>query len=153
MADYKDPAISDIGMIFSQEHALIDARDIIRELGQPVLIRFYEEEDTDRDEFNSIKNQDTTQKPGITFYAFPVIYNPTEKQLERVGIMEKTEVLIKIAMLDWTDAGKSADTLKDLNMGKAKVIIKGATYEVKTKQLDSQYTTTYLYIHLGLNRV
>jgi len=153
MGDYKDPAIATIGITHEQELSLIDARDIIRERGQIVIIRLHEEQKITRDRFNSIKKRDTTTTPGINFYAFPIIYNPTDKQLETSGLREKTEVIIKTSVLDWTNAGFTVATLKDINLIRATVIIAGSKYEIKDKQLDSQFGDTFLYIHLGLNRI
>lgn len=153
MSDWKPPAVSDIAMDMNTQMALIDARDIIRELGQQITVQLFEESTVERDKFNSVKKKDLTTTPGITFYAFPIIYNPTDKQLEDSGMREKTHVLIKTAVLDWTDNDFTVDTLKAINSIRANIIIKGAKYEIVTKQLDSQYRETYLYIHLGLNRV
>lgn len=153
MSDWKSPAISTVGLEHERDQALIDARDIIRERGQVVKIRLHVEGKIERDEFNTIIKRDVVQTPGIDFYSFPVIFNPTDKQLEEAGIREKTEVLIKTSMLDWTDAGYTLDTLKDIDSVRATVIIGGAKYEIRDKALDSQYGDTYLYIHLGLNRI
>jgi len=149
---YEQP-MSTLGVIMEKEQALNDARNIIRERGAPVIIRLHEEQKITRDRFNTIKKRDTTQTPGITFYAFPVIYNPTAKQREDAGIREATQLLIKTAVLDWTDNGFTVDTLKDIDSIRATVIIGGAKYEIRDKQLDSQYQDTFLYIHLGLNRI
>ena len=153
MSDYKSPAISTAGTEMSRYHALIDARDIIRELGLPITIRLHKETNVERDRFNSIKNRDASGNPGTTFYSFPIIYNPTTKDLEDSGIREKTEVLIKTAMLDWNDAGYTLARLNDIDSIRATVIINNVTYEIRDKQFDSQYYDTYLYVHLGLNRI
>ena len=147
-----EQGISTIGVTMEKEQALSDARDIIRERGAPVIIRLHEEQKITRDRFNTIKKRDTTQTPGITFYAFPIIYNPTAKQREAAGIREVTQVLIKTATLDWNDNGFTMKILKDIDSIRATVIIDGAKYEIRDKQLDSQYQDTCLYVHLGLNR-
>lgn len=153
MADWKSPAISTLGTQLERDQALIDARDIIMERGQTVTVRLHEEQKIERDKFNSIKKRDISQTLGFSMYAFPVIYNPTQKQSEDAGIREKTQVIIKTAVLDWTDNGFTISTLKDINSIRATVIISGAKYEIVDKQLDSQYEDTFLYIHLGLNRI
>jgi hypothetical protein len=152
MADYKPPAISDIAMTENKKQALIDARDIIRELGMVVYVRLNEEANVERDSFNSIIRTDKTKLPGLPFYSFPIIYNPTEKQLSDSGIREKCQVLIKTAVLDWNDAGYTMETLKPINLIRASISIAGVEYEIVDTQLDSQYVDTYLYIHIGLNR-
>ena len=153
MSDWKPPAISTVGLEHEKDQALIDARDIIRERGQIIKIRLHVEGKIERDEFNTIIKKDTTQTPGIDFYSFPVIYNPTDKQLEEAGIREKTQVLVKTAVQDWIDNDFTVDTLKDIDSIRATVIIGGAKYEIRDKNLDSQYQDTFLYIHLGLNRI
>ena len=149
---YEQP-VSILGTNMEKNQALADARNIIREQGALVTIRLHEEGKITRDSFNTIINRDTTQTPGITFYAFPIIFNPTAKQLADAGIREQTEVLIKTALLDWVDNGFTMDTLKEIDSIRATVIIDNAKYEIKDKQLDSQYQDTFLYVHLGLNRL
>lgn len=149
---YEQP-VATIGLSQEQEQALYDARNVIRELGLPVLIRLHEEQKITRDKFNSIKKRNIIQTPGITFYAFPVVFNPTIKQLDDAGIKEQTQVLIKTAVQDWIDNGFTVNTLKNINSIRATVIISDAKYEIRDKNLDSQYGDTFLYIHLGLNRI
>lgn len=153
MSDWNSPAISTIGTGHSKEQALMDARDIIQELGKQIIIKPFTESSVTRDKFNSIKKTNNSGITPFTLYAFPITFNPTEKELEEAGIREKTEVLIKTAMKDWTDQGYTMATLKSIDSIRLRVLISGATYEIVTKQLDSQYSDTYLYIHLGLNRV
>jgi len=148
-----EQSISTIGITLEKEQALKDAQYFIRERGGPVLIRLHEEQKITRDKFNSVKNRDIVQTPGITFYAFPIIFNPTTKQLDAAGIREVTQVLIKTAVQDWLDNGFTMNTLKDINSIRATIIIDGEKYEIKDKQFDSQYQDTFLYIHLGLNKV
>ena len=151
MSDWKSPAIGEIDLY--KEGALRDAQAVIQELGDTILIRLHEEQLITRDKFNSIKQRDVTSTPGISMKAFPIIYNPTDKQLSDSGMKEKTQVLIKTAVQDWIDAGIIVNTLKDIDSIRATVIIDGAKYEIRDKQLDSQYSSTFLYIHLGLNRI
>lgn len=152
MSDYKDQAVSDIGTTHEKEHALLDARDIIRERGHAVTVRLHDEGNVSRDRLGSIK-QRATATPDLSFYAFPIIYNPTDKQREKAGLREQTQVLIKTAVQDWVDNGFTVDTLAAIDSIRATIIIKGAKYEIRDKQLDSQYGDTFLYIHLGLNRI
>jgi len=148
-----DPAISDIGITHEQTLALMDARDIIRERGQQIEIRLHEEQKITRDKFNSIKNRGTVSTDEITFYAYPVNYNPTEKDLDRAGIREKVQATAKTSMLDWNDAGYTMQRLQSLDSIRATVIIAGSKYEIRDKVLDSQFGNTYLYVLLGLNKI
>ncbi len=145
-----DPAIADITL--TTNCALQDARDIIKEWGKTITIRLHEEQKITRDKFNSIKNR-TSQTPDRTFYSYPITYNPTDKEADRAGLRERTQVMAKTAMLDWNDAGFTMETLKDINSIRATVIIAGAKYEIRDKVLESQFGDTYLYVLLGLNRI
>lgn len=147
-----DP-ISTIGTTQEKNDALRDARYFIRERGAPVTVRLHTESTVTRDRFNSIKRRGNGAPADLTFYAFPITYNPTDKQLESSGIRERTQVLIKTSVLDWTDAGYDVDTLAAIDSIRATIIINGAKYEIRDKQLDSQYQDTFLYIHIGLNRI
>jgi len=150
---YKKSAVSDIGVILEKENALLDARDVIRERGQPVKIVMYEERKIERDRLNTVKKNKRSEAPEIIFYAHPVIYNPTAKQSEEAGLKEQTQVLIKTAVQDWIDNGYTVENLKMIDSLHCKVIIAGAKYEIKDKALSSQFSNTYLYINLGLNEV
>jgi len=143
--------ISSLGITGEKNCALADAQHFIRERGAPVIIRLQTESNVTRDRYGSIKKR--TSPGDLTFYAFPIIYSPTVKQLEEAGIREITDVLIKTAVMDWNDAGYTMDTLRVIDSIRATVIINNSKYEIKSKQLDSQYSDTFLYIHLGLNRI
>lgn len=153
MSDFCPAPVCTTAIDFEKTSALNDARDMIRERGQSVKIHFHLETGITRDTFNSIKKRSQAAAPAVTMYAFPVTYNPTRKDLDEAGIKEKTEVLIKTATLDWIDAGYTVATLKDLDSIRATVIIAGAKYEISSKQLDSQYADSYLYVHIGCNRI
>jgi hypothetical protein len=148
-----DDPISLIGVQLEKDNALKDAETIIKLRGAEITVRLYEESGVTRGKYNTIKKRNSISTPGQTFYAYPIIYNPTEKQLEDAGIRERTEVLIKTAVKTWIDYGYTMETLRVINSIRATVIMDGAKYEIKDKQLDSQYQDTFLYIHLGLNRV
>ena len=145
--------ISTLGVSLEKDQALADARNLIVEEGSQITIRLYTESKITRDRLNSIKKHNKSSVTDLTFYSFPIIYNPTVKQLEQAGMKEVTEVLIKTAMLDWNTAGFTMQNLNDIDSIRAEVIIAGLKYEIKSKQLDSQYSDTFLYIHLGLNRI
>lgn len=153
MSSYKLPAIATIGIQHEKELALIDARDYCWERGKQIKLRLHEEQTITRDRFGSIKKRDLAASPELTFYAYPITFNPTDKQMEESGIREKTQVIAYTAMLDWTDAGYTLTTLKDLDSIRMTVIIESAKYEIRDKALNSQFSDTYLYVVLGLNRI
>lgn len=153
MSGYMDPAISDIGVALETDHALRDARDIIRERGKLIEIRLHQEQKITRDKFNSIKNRGTGTTPELPFYAYPITFNPTDKEIDAAGLRERTQVLVKTAMLDWNDAGYTMETLKQPDSIRATVIISGVKYEIRDKVLESQMGDTFLYVLLGLNKI
>lgn len=148
-----DDPISVIGVQLEKENALKDAQTIIKLRGAPILVRLYEEPTVERDRYNSIKKRNSNSVPGFTLYSYPIIYNPTEKQREAAGIREVTQVLIKTSVQSWIDNGYTVETLNEIDSIRATIIMRGIKYEIKDKQLDSQYQDTFLYIHLGLNRI
>jgi len=153
MSDYKQPAIATSGVQLEEEHALIDARDYIWERGKQIKLRLHSEQKITRDKFNSIIKRDLASSPEMTFYAYPVTFNPTDKEMEESGIREKTQVIIYTAMFDWNDNDYSLETLKKLDSIRMTVIIDCAKYEIRDKALNSQFSNTYLYVVLGLNRI
>lgn len=150
---YMQPAISTIGITHEKELALIDARNAIWERGSDIIINLNEEQKITRDKFGTIKKRENVSSPQLTFKAYPIKWNPTEKELDRAGIKERVHVTVKTAMQDWNDAGYDIDTLKDVNSIRATIIINGAKYEIKDKVLESQFADTYLYVLLGLNKI
>ena len=141
---------STIGVEIEKTCALLDAQQIIHERGKQISIRLHEETTVTRDRFNSIKKR---SESGITFYSYPINFNPTEKEISDSGIREKTQVTAKTAVQDWIDAGYTMATLKDINSIRGTVIIDGAKYEIKDKVLESQFADVFLYVLLGLNRI
>lgn len=149
---YEQP-VTILGTEMEKTQALNDARNIIRERGMLITIRLYKEQKITRDKYNTIKKRNKDQITELSFYSFPIIFDPTTKQLENFGIRERVYVLVKTSMLDWIDNGFDMSTLKNIDSIRATVIINGAKYEIRNKQFDSQYQDTFLYIHLGLNRI
>lgn len=151
MSDYKQPAIATIGIIHEKEHALIDARDMIWERGESIEIRLHNESTVDRDKFNTIKKRNNTS-PELNYKAFPITFNPTVEEMKGTGLKEKCQVVVYTAMLEWNDGGYTLERLEDIDLTRATVIVRGATYEISDKALNSQYYDTFLYVVLGLNR-
>lgn len=149
---YKEPAISRNGVLFEQSHALRDARNIIWERGEQVIIKLYEEGTIGRDKIGSI-NQKLTPSNILTYYAFPVIFNPTEKQFMDAGIKEKTQLIIWTSMWDWNNSGFTMNRLNNINLIKNTIIYRNSKYELIDKNFKGQFgNDTFLYITIGLNR-
>ena len=96
-----EPVARTYGVDIERDHALLDAQNIIAERGQQIAVRLTTEAKVSRDQLNSIKNRGSSTSRN--FYSYPITYNPTVKELSRVGIRDKVEVLCYTAMKDWTD--------------------------------------------------
>ena len=151
MSDYRQPVISTIGVTHEKELALIDARDIIHERGDDVVIKTNIESAVNRDTFGSIKSR--TNTPTFTFKAYPINFSPTDEQRDNAGLKERTQVIVYTAMQDWMDEGYTLNNLRQLDMIKWRLTMKSVTYEIRDKALNSQFSDTYLYVTLGLNKV
>ncbi len=139
------------GVWVDRTEALIDTKATIDERGDLVEIFLRKEGDVVRDRYNSIekRNQSLGDSTGHLFFkTYPVQFSPSEKQLEKAGIKEKTDVIIYTAFYDWLNAGKN---FKDIDItGRLSVNLQGETYELRNKGLVSQMNDVFLYITLGL---
>lgn len=149
---FLNPAISRQGVTLEKQYALIDVRDIIWERGEQVRLELLGEDNLTRDDYGNIIKRSPGVTETFTFYAFPIIYNPTEEEQEKAGLREKTQVIITTAMWDWTHNNLSIDRLQDIDLTRAVIIIDGAKYEIKDKNNIDQFSDTYLYVVLGLNK-
>lgn len=152
MADFAPMPTAREAITFESSSALIDAKNVIDELGKQIIINLNFDQTITRDDYSGIKNRN----PGGTqkiWYSYPITFNPTVKQWEATGLKERTEVVFKTSMKDWNDAGYTMERLQTLDMIRARVIINGQNYEVRDKVLDSQFQNTWLYVLIGANRV
>lgn len=152
MSDFNPAPAARIAMAFESASALIDAKSMIDELGKQIVIKLNTDATITKDDYGGIKNR----VPGgssLTWFSYPIIFNPTVKQWERSGLKEHTEVIIKISMKDWNDAGFTMQRLETLDMIRTRVVINGQNYEIRDKVLDSQFQNTWLYVLIGANRV
>jgi hypothetical protein len=150
---YKQPAISRIGVSLEQSYSLQDVRNVIWERGEQIKIILIGESEIERDRFGTIKRQIPGTEDIHVFYAFPIIYSPAEKEQEKSGIKEKTQVIIYTAMQDWIDKELDVDRLEAIDSIRATVIIDNQKYEIKDKNKLDQFSDNYLYVVLGLNKI
>jgi hypothetical protein len=143
--------VSRHGVDLEKTHALMDIQQACHERGNLITINLRREINVTRDEFNSIKERQSTYD-SLSFYAFPIRFNPSDKVLDEVGIKEKTELLVYTAMQDWIDSGYTMTRLQTIDMIDATIIMNGTRYEFKEKSLYSPFEDTFLYILLALNR-
>jgi hypothetical protein len=138
--------------------ALQDAQAMTAEYGNPVTFNQRKESEVTRDLYNSIASRAVpTGVFPFNVNAATISYNPTSKQLEKVGLREKCDVTIKCAVQDFMDIGVAFDDLETI---RTTVVIQpvipgessGATYEVREKSRTGAYANGYLYYAFGLSR-
>lgn len=143
--------MSDIGVELERDHALLDTQAICQERGIDIIIRLRTEDEVVRDKYGSIKKRDTAYDE-ISCRAYPCNFNATDEQKRDAGLREETQTVIYTAMQDWIDNGYDLKRLNDIDLLRATVIVNEVTYEIKDKNLVSQFFDTFLYVTLGLNR-
>ena len=152
MSDFTSQPLPRTAIAFDGASALIDAKAAIDIYGKQIVINLNTDATVEKDEYGGIKNR-TPGGTSLTWYSYPINFNPTVKQWERSGLKEHTEVIFKTSMKDWNDAGYTMQRLETLDMIRARVIINGQNYEIRDKVLDSQFQDTWLYVLIGANRV
>lgn len=132
-----------------QCNALQDVLEICTQYGDTVSVYIRNEGDVSRDIYGDYKygkiEPDVTH---IDMPAFPIQFQPTQRQLEKAGIKENVECLIYTPMKAWIDNNLEFD---DIDMTRSTIDYQGNKYVIKEKALFSQFTSTFLYITLGLN--
>ena len=135
---------------FEASCAQLDVQAALREYGATITAHIRTEADVVRDNYNSIKSRPTDQTPtDATFCAFPIQYQPNEKQLEKAGLREKVDVAVYTAAQDWIDAGWD---FNKLDIKRTTVIVDGEEFEIRDKARVSQFQNVWLYFTLGLSK-
>ncbi len=150
MSDFRPMPVARDSISFESASALIDAKNIIDELGKLITITLNNDTNVSRSEYGGIKKRSPVGT-SYNWYSYPITFNPTVKQWQASGLKEHTELTFKTAMKDWNDAGFTMERLQSLDMIRAQVIINGQTYEIRDKILDSQFQDTWLYVLIGAN--
>lgn len=145
------PIECNVAYTLERNQALFDVQQIVRN-GFQVQIRLRGESQITRDKWGSIKQHRVIPDPTITRWALPVIFSPTDKQLEQVGIREQVDCIFHTAMKDWIDDGYILDTLQDIDLIRSTIVIRNATYEFRQKSLVDPFHDQYLYVVMGVNR-
>jgi hypothetical protein len=128
------------------KYAKIEARNVINERGQLITIYIKKESDIVRDEYGSIIKSGTAS---FDMYAFPVVYNPSRREIEKAGLFEESTLLIYTAKLDWED--RSID-FKDINAIISYIEISGEKFLIKEKGRAGNHANDYLYITFNLSK-
>jgi hypothetical protein len=121
---------------------------VIDEIGMPIVYYSRGESSVQRDKYDSLKRR--TVVDGINMYAYPVTYNPIDKDLKKAGLREKVDVLIYTAMRDWNNNNINPEV--DINAARASFKIRERTFTIKEYGLISQFQDTFLYATFGLVR-
>ena len=135
------------GVALEKKTALLDAKWVIDERGD--TIEFYErtEDEVTRDKYNSIKRKNMILPATKTMNAFPIQFNPIDKDMLKAGIRERVDVIIYTAMQDWMDI--DIDPRK-IDMSRSSVVLREETYKIKDKGLVNHFSDTFLNVTLGL---
>jgi len=128
---------------------LTDIKELIYERGGAVKIILRDEGDVNRDGYNSIEKR--AQNSIMEIYAYPADFSPSQKQIEKAGLSERSDLIIWTAMLDWNNNGIASFENIEFS-GKSTVIYNGVNYDIKEKNVVSQLGNTYGYVTLGLSR-
>lgn len=127
--------------------AKLDVSREIKLYGFPFEFLVRDESTVKRDIYKSVRYRDSA--PVFDFKAFPVNYNPSQRQLEKAGLRQQAEVTIHTAVLDWENYGLGFD---DIDIERSTINLGGQMYEVKEKALVGQVGPVLVYISFGLVR-
>lgn len=130
-----------------KQGALQDVYDIVVSSKLPLKVFGLSGKNVKRGEYGSVISKDNSF---ITLHAFPIEYNPTTKELEKVGIFERVNAVAYLSTKEVLEKGLSYNSF-DL---KVSTIIDpfGTEFKLETKQNYSQFMDVFLYIVLGLMR-
>lgn len=138
--------VSRTGIAVEKDSALLDAKWMIDERGILIEYKQRNESTIDRDKYNSLKEKQNIISHNL--YAFPVQFNPTEKDLKKSGLREKVDVMIYTAMLDWNIFEIVPKT--DIDSTRDSFVLLGETYIIKDMGFVNQFSDTFLNVSFGL---
>lgn len=137
------------GVQLEKEQILCEEKFWADMYGDDVTFHLNTEASIVRDKYSSIKTKDVTTPTPLVIRCYPIVFNPTQYQMEKAGIQEQVHAIITVPMKSWTDA--SLDD-RDLNAIKAEIILRGETYTIKEKSLQRQIGDTFTSINIGIFR-
>lgn len=115
-------------------------------VGKEIKLFRGKESNLERDEYGSIIKSNIEYD---TLTAFPIEFSPTQKQLEKAGIIEKVDVVIYLSKFECDEKKISYEALDTIRQ---QVEIDGINYKIKSKNLVSQFGENWLYITIGVLR-
>lgn len=138
--------VATLGVSLEKTTALLDAKWIIDERGDTITFYDREEDNIQRDKYNSIKRKETVYE-GYTMKAFPIQFNPIDKDLRAAGLREIVNVLLYTAMQDWSDLEIDPITL---DITRSTIVLKNKTYKIKEKGFANHFSDEFLNVTFGL---
>ena len=142
--------MASVSVQLERDGALTDAQAIINEYGEDIILYYRGEPEISRDRYNSIIHKEVASDIEIELKSYPITFNPNKKMLEKCGLTENCDIMCKVAMKDLTDNDL---TFEGLDLLRCSIVVRNNKYELKDKQLDSQFADTYLYVHIGATLV
>lgn len=144
-----------LGVQLERDNALTDAKDVIDERGMDIVT--YERQsvldanDVRRDAYGSIKrNITTTASFKHELKAYPVISQPNNKQIEKAGLREQSEMIIYTAMKDWNDLNIG---FEDIDLIRDTMTIGGIKFAIKEKNTINHFADIFLNVVFSLVKV
>lgn len=140
--------VSNIGTKHEKDCALLDSKSIIDERGSSIEYYPRSETNISRGDYNSIKRKSSVVP--INLNAFPINYNPIDKDLRKAGLREEVDILIYTAMKDWID--NSINPEIEIDITRASFVLRERTYIIKEIGFANHFYDTFLNVTFGLVR-
>lgn len=140
-------SFSTVGMFHAERCAKKDALDAIIALGDQFIFTFRGEDDVDRDRYGSVLKTENIRKLFIP--AYPIVYKPTTRQLQEVGLKEQTDIAITTSMLSWDSQGIDFEEIKT---ELTSVSYRGTEYKIEELTPESEMGSSFLYLNFGINK-
>jgi len=150
---FKTLPVSRSGVELEKQYALRDVQHGIIERGKKITINFHNKETITRDRFNNIIKREISAADKLITYAYPVIFDPTQKEQDKAGIREVVQCIAYTATQEWIENGFTINQLKKIDSIGATAVIDKQKFEIKTKNYFSDFSDEFLYVILGLNKI
>jgi hypothetical protein len=130
--------------------SLCEVQALCLEIGTLGSFVLRNEDDISRDDYNSIKAYQEAATKTYDIGVCNIVYSPNQHQLERAGLYEQSEVMIKTPTKCWLDQGIS---FKDIDIKRMSVSFGDEVFKLKEKGRDQVVVgTTPLYYSFGLTK-
>jgi hypothetical protein len=123
-----------------------DVQDVIDGYGNDITILTDSESQVTRDDYNSITQREPNR---YSIRVFPVRLNPSDKDLQKVGIREKVDLILYISN---KQMGELNQAIGDIDVIRHTIEWKSQTYKITHKNPYSQFNGVDLWTVLGCMR-